>query len=246
MASAQSRSGGRRPQWKRPEPREPDGAPVLWRQLAEGAPAPGPGESALSNAAAPGPGESALPNAAAPGAGESALPNAAAPGAGESAVSDAAAPASCTPAPGLTPGSCGAYARAADYLPDAYVQDATCACRTTPDEPRSNCIRAFLQARMAAWPASLKSQGRFYKALAALPTLLTTVPLASPYDVWVQTVLTPRIYQDHVDAYRNCCCAGPPAPYPAWIGVTTVPLPCEAVRQAILWTGSCSADPGNW
>jgi hypothetical protein len=63
--------------------------------------------------------------------------------------------------------------------------------------------------------------------------------------LFVQTVLTPRIYRDHRDAYHNCCCAGPPAPYPAWIGVTTVPLSCEAVRLSIFQFGSCSNDPGS-
>lgn len=66
------------------------------------------------------------------------------------------------------------------------------------------------------------------------------------YHLFVQAALTPRIYQDHVDAYRSCCCPSGPAAYPAWIGVTTAPLPCPTVGWSIRQFGSCNGTPGRW
>jgi hypothetical protein len=67
------------------------------------------------------------------------------------------------------------------------------------------------------------------------------------YKQWVVDYLTPRIYADHVAAYRACCCPGTPAPYWAWIGVTTVPpLNCTAVGLSIRAFGSCSNSAGHW
>lgn len=149
---------------------------------------------------------------------------------------------SCNPAPGYPPsGQCSAYAANAWWLPLAYVNNATCACSTTPDVPTANCVRKFLQDRLAATPGWLQ-------ALAASQKPLEINPLTySTYQAFVQTVLTPRIYQDHVDAYRSCCCPFGPAAYPDWIAVTTVPIqPCSLVGWFIDHFGSCTGTPGAW
>ncbi len=147
----------------------------------------------------------------------------------------------CTPAPGLPPTACSPYAANAWWLPLAYVNNATCACRTTPDSPTANCVRQFLQNRMAATP-------RRVKFLAASQKPLETSPTTYPaYQAFVQSALTPRIYRDHVDAYRTCCCPSPPAPYWSWIGVTSTPIqPCSLVGNAIRYFGSCHGTPGTW
>ena len=156
-------------------------------------------------------------------------------------ISRQAAAAHCTPAPGFTPSHCSAYAAAAWWLPLAYVNNATCACVATPDSPTANCVRKFLQDRLAAAPTWLKT-------MAAAQKPLELNPITHPsYQAFVQTTLTPRIYQDHVDAYRNCCCPSGPADYWSWIGVTTVPIqPCSAVGDAIRYFGSCHGTPGTW
>jgi len=148
---------------------------------------------------------------------------------------------SCTPAAGLTPDNCSAYLINAWWLPLAYVNNATCACQTLPDEPMANCVRKFLQDRMAATPTWLK-------AIAAASKSLELNPATYPeYVNFVQTVLTPRIFRDHVDAYANCCCPSGPALYPTWVAVTTVPLqPCSLVDLAIRYFGSCHGTPGAW
>jgi len=147
----------------------------------------------------------------------------------------------CTPARrGIPPtqGNCLEYWRNAWWLPLVYVNNATCACLETPNSTTANCVREFLQDRLRATPAWLKAMAAAEKPLETLNP--------SSHQVFVQTVLTPRIYRDHVDAYRACCCPSGPAPYPAWMGVTTVPLPCSLVGESIRRFGSCHGTPGTW
>lgn len=161
--------------------------------------------------------------------------------AGEAEASDPVAPA-CTPSPGIPDTVCGAYAASSWWLPIAYVNNATCACETTPNVPTAKCVRKRLQDKLAATPGSVKAVAALQKG--------NDVPGSPPYHVYqafVQSVLTPRIYQDHVEAYRECCCPSGPASYPAWIGVTTVPLrPCSVVGYFIRQYGSCHGTPGTW
>ena len=163
-------------------------------------------------------------------------------GAATPVAGGAEAAAQCTPAPGFPPaGNCTAYVANSWWLPLAYVNNATCACTSTPDVPTANCVRKFLQDRLAATPTWLK-------ALAAAQKPLELNPATFPsYQAFVQTTLTPRIYQDHVDAYRSCCCPSGPAPYPEWIGVTLVPFqPCALVGWFIEHFGSCTGTSGAW
>ncbi len=143
----------------------------------------------------------------------------------------------CTPASGYPDTQCSAYARAAWFLPAAYVNNATCACRTTGNSPTAQCVRKYLQDRLVSWPSSLKAASAAAKATLFGPA----------YAAWVQSMLTPRIYRDHVDAYSACCCPSRPAPYASWVGVTTVPIqPCSLVGHAIRKYGSCHGTPGTW
>src|SRR5688572_21640736 len=114
----------------------------------------------------------------------------------------------CTPGPGKTNSDCSAYFANAWWLPWAYVNNATCACTSTPNVPTANCVRKVLQDRLAATPTGVK-------VLAASQKFLES-PLTYPaYQSFVQAFLTPRIYRDHVVAYRSCCCPSGPAPYPS-------------------------------
>jgi len=149
--------------------------------------------------------------------------------------------ANCRPAAGLPPTVCGIYAANSWWLPDAYVNNATCACSMTPDEPKANCVRKYLQDSLVATPTTIKTEAARRKALST-----TSAWEAQKYQVYVQTDLTPRIFMDHWLAYRTCCCPSGPADYPAWIGVTTVPLSCSQVWWSIRWFGSCNGTPGFW
>lgn len=149
--------------------------------------------------------------------------------------------AGCAVGSGITNLSCSAYVANAWWLPFAYVNNARCACQETPNVPTANCVRKFLQDRMAATPAWLKTLATIQK-----PNDNPLSPGYAEYQAFVQTFLTPRIYLDHVAAYASCCCSSGPADYPAWIGVTTVPLPCAAVGASIRQFGSCHGTPGTW
>jgi hypothetical protein len=145
----------------------------------------------------------------------------------------------CTPGAGIGSSSCSAYAENSSWLPLVYVNNATCACTTTPDVPTAKCVRKFLQDRLAATPT-------WFKVIAASQKVNE---LANPvaYMAFVQAVLTPRIHSDHVDAYRSCCCPAGPAPYLDWVGVTTIPFrPCGAVGWFIRHFGSCTGTSGEW
>ena len=151
----------------------------------------------------------------------------------------------CAPSmPGLAPstGNCSAYLANSWWLPMAYVNNAACACLTTPNSQTANCVRKFLQDRLAATPVWLKTVAALQK-----PNDNPVSPAYPAYQAFVQSTLTPRIYQDHVDAYANCCCSSGPAPYSSWIGVTTVPIqPCSLVGLSIRYFGSCHGTPGSW
>ncbi|MBZ0303137.1 MAG: DUF4157 domain-containing protein [Anaerolineae bacterium] len=144
----------------------------------------------------------------------------------------------CTPGSGISNSTCSAYASNSFWLPLAYVNNATCACQQTPNTTTANCVRKTLQDRLAATPT----------AIVAAATAAKVMEIINPtaYQTFVQATLTPLIYADHVIAYSSCCCPSGPAPYPAWVGVTTVPLPCSTVGEAIRYFGSCHGTPGAW
>lgn len=149
-----------------------------------------------------------------------------------------------TSCPGKRPSfsDCSAYFANADWLPTPYVNNATLACLETPDSPTANCVRKTLQDRLATTPSSLKQHARFLKTISSVYNYRP-----DPYDVYAQGVITPRIYNDHVVSYRTAGCPSGPAPYPAWIGVTTVPMPPGTVGLSIKYGGgSCSGVLGTW
>ncbi|MDX1382334.1 MAG: hypothetical protein R3190_01760 [Thermoanaerobaculia bacterium] len=147
----------------------------------------------------------------------------------------------CTPAAGPPPDDCGGYAAHSDWLPDAYVTNATCACETTPDQDTSNCVRGLLQEALTDIRPDLR-----HEALTRKRQLRDDGDRIR-YDEWVVEHLTPVIYQWHRAAYESCCCTHGPAPYDDWIGVTTVEIrDCAVIEEAIDVFGSCHGTPGRW
>jgi len=147
----------------------------------------------------------------------------------------------CTPKPGIENSECDAYVKENWWLPEAYVHNATCACQETPNVPTANCVRKFLQDRLGQVDREVKVEAAHW-----LGALLTRRVSKSEYINFVQLNLTPIIFKDHVDAYRDCCCPSGPAPLEAWRGVTTFALPCAGVGVAIRQFGSCHGTPGEW
>ncbi len=144
---------------------------------------------------------------------------------------------------GISSDSCGIYQKNASWLPKAYVNNATCACLETPNEPKSNIIREVLQTRLSETPQHIKD-------IAAEKKKLYEAKKISKfrYNRFVRKQLTPIIYADHIVAYQMADCEGDPAPYFAWKKVTTIPIKdCDIVWFFIRYGGgSCYGNWGKW
>ena len=149
------------------------------------------------------------------------------------------APCPTTACSGYRNTHCSAYRRNAWWLPPAYVNNATLACRETPNHPTAMCVRKTLQDLLAATPAGVKHWAASMRRYAWISPV--------GYNAFVISRLTPRFYNDHVTAYRTAGCPSGPAAYPAWIAVSTIPMPRGTVGWSIRYGGgSCSGTRGRW
>jgi hypothetical protein len=143
---------------------------------------------------------------------------------------------------GLPPSRCSAYQDNADWLPPAFVQNATCACEKTPDEPSANAVRFTLQDELAKTNPVFKERCRV-----ALADWDHDPLRRSEYEDWVAMNFAPVAYEWHMKAYASGCCPCGPAPFIDWVAVCTIPIPfCRLVEEAIDWFGSCHCTPGKW
>ncbi len=151
-------------------------------------------------------------------------------------------PPDCQPAEGIPPTQCSAYREASDWLPPAFVQNATCACETTPDVPSANAVRRTLQLELAATDPAFVAECR-----QRLADSRSGVLAALEYDEWVAVHFAPVAYTWHEKAYDSGCCKCGPAPFVDWVAVCTIAIPfCHLVEGAIDWFGSCDCTPGKW
>ncbi len=149
----------------------------------------------------------------------------------------------CVTAEGIPPSQCSAYAAHKDWLPPAFVQNATCACEKTPDEPSANAVRLTLQNELAS------TDPAFVQLCREKLAWLNEHPIerAIEYELWVAQHFAPVAYLWHVRAYQSGCCPCGPAPFIDWVAVCTIPIPlCKLVEEAIDWFGSCHCTPGKW
>ncbi|MEF8817577.1 MAG: DUF4157 domain-containing protein [Salinibacter sp.] len=145
--------------------------------------------------------------------------------------------------------NCAAYEKNSWWLPSEYVHNATCACMELPDSPTANCVRDHLQDRMEAVPTSTKE---YWQRIVAITEAGEWIGRGVPWgeipqeeaEMLIQLELARLIYKHHKEAYEKCCCKGGPAPFPSWVGVVNVPLPCEGVEASIRAFGSCGR--GGW
>lgn len=134
-----------------------------------------------------------------------------------------------------------------DWLPEAYRRNADCACSTIPmDSDTAACIREFLSNSIndeSKYSSDFKDKMMEEKEKYEENKITGLIG----YKAFIADEFVPKIYKDHQDAYKQCCCEGEPAAYPAWIGVATVPMPtCGSVKASILLFGSCGNKPGKW
>lgn len=151
----------------------------------------------------------------------------------------------CSPVAGLPPSQCSAYRVAADWLPPAFVQNATCACETTPDCASANAVRQTLQKELAATDPTFVAECRARLAQRSAHPDNPIERLA--YDLWVAEHFAPVAYTWHQKAYATGCCKCGPAPFLDWVLVCTVPIDdCRLVEASINLFGSCDCTPGKW
>ncbi len=146
---------------------------------------------------------------------------------------------------GLPPdqSTCEIYSKHTNWLPDAFVNNAICACLKIPDQSNANIIRQVLIERLDSVEITVKSRGIEMKNL-----FLAKEISKYQYNKFVKKVITPIIHEDHVIAYEKAGCKSDPAPYFGWKQITTRKIKsCKLIWFSIRYFGgSCSGKWGRW
>jgi hypothetical protein len=146
---------------------------------------------------------------------------------------------------GLPPSqmTCEIYLKHEDWLPDAFITNAVCACLKIPDEEGANIIRQVLIQRLDSVNSMTKAESILMKRSFAKKEISKY-----EYNKYVKSVLTPIIHRDHVIAYDLAGCEADPAPYFGWKQITTREVKnCSLIWFSIRYFGgSCSGKWGRW
>lgn len=146
---------------------------------------------------------------------------------------------------GLPPdqSTCEIYSKHTDWLPDAFVNNAICACLKIPDQSNANIIRQVLIERLDSVDMTLK-----VKAIDMKSKLYKNEISKRTYNRFVKKEITPIIHEDHVIAYEKAGCKSDPAPYFGWKQITTRKIKsCKLIWFSIRYFGgSCSGKWGRW
>jgi len=139
--------------------------------------------------------------------------------------------------------NCAQYQANSDWLPDAYVHNAECACLVIGDSESANIVRNTLKERLEATPLELRAKAKIAKT-----QFINHEISKRKYKQFIFKNLTPVIYEDHVKAYLAAGCAGDPAPYWAWKLITTSKVKsCKKIGFLIRFGGgSCAKKWGKW
>lgn len=147
------------------------------------------------------------------------------------------------PPAGYAPSNCSFYDNyGTDWMPNAYLRNAQCACSRLGYCASANCVRKYIQVshlepEKFGLEKGLREEATAMKKKSVIPI---------EYSAFVQNKLVPWFYKMHVDAYEKCGCPSGPAGYWAWKAISFVPLPCSVVKVGILYKGSCHGKFGSW
>ena len=147
---------------------------------------------------------------------------------------------SCRIVPGPSPRQCPLMGSDADWLPPAYVRNATCRCQSTPNSPSANCVRGRLETILRDVPRSTREAWREKKR-----TLLDAGRVEE-YQRWLVEHAGKRIYLWHRKAHARCCCPNALPPYPEWSTVVTTPFASCSSRTTLERFGGCRGPRGSW
>ena len=127
-----------------------------------------------------------------------------------------------------------------EWMPNAYLDNAKCACSTMPNCPSATCVRKYIQVghhKLLGISPEIKARAKELKKNGG----------ALLYHQFVQEELVPFFYKEHVNAYEVCGCPSGPAPYWAWQAVSIVKhIPCPVIKHSIFQTGPCHGIRGYW
>ena len=146
---------------------------------------------------------------------------------------------------GLPPSqsTCEIYSKHVDWLPDAFINNAICACLKIPNEPSANIIREVLIERLDSVDVILKNRAIEMKVL-----FIKKEISKHQYNKFIKKEITSIIHEDHIVAYEKAGCKANPAPYFGWKQITTRKVKsCNLIWFSIRYFGgSCSGKWGRW
>jgi len=169
---------------------------------------------------------------------------------------------SCKPHPGANISVCEYYTTVSDsiapdpsawlggdYLPKGYREAAFCVCSSAPENSSGSHLRV---SENADFESSCSSSASIVKScireslLAAHRSLSPSIKQALRHastsnDVSTLLEYLPLFYDAHVDAYKECCCVGKPAPYYQWVLLLWLGdrLSCSVITELIYLFGRC-------
>lgn len=119
---------------------------------------------------------------------------------------------------------------AKQWLTWTYRHNATCACENTPDDPKNNCVRKCLQAKMTGFLLHQSRSG------GVIGTCIDPFGILDPV---CPEPFCGDLYRHHVECYKECCCKRDFIAYPAFLTMCEFPFPCSFVGRTIKWFNSC-------
>ncbi len=155
-------------------------------------------------------------------------------------VTDTSQTQACRVADGLTPRQCPLMGSDADWLPPAYVRNATCRCQASPNSPTANCVRGGLDEMLRSTPKEIRAAWREKKRT------LHDAGRHEEYERWLVEDAGRALYRLHKKAHSRCCCPSALPAYREWSRVVTTPL-ADCRRERVLRAfGGCRAADGRW
>lgn len=150
----------------------------------------------------------------------------------------------CTPAQGLPPGGeCSVYSENKDWLPPAYVVNASCICNNVGSnavtDSTADCVHRYVRAQTL--------QAKTENPALVQEGILCNSKEGTERDACFAKDLTPFLHEIHKKAYSACCCPCGPAAYEIWKAIAVIPAKsCEEAEKLFELFGSCSGTPGKW
>lgn len=146
------------------------------------------------------------------------------------------------PLKGYLQTNCSAYDAVANraWLPNAYLENAKCACSVIPNCPSANCVRERIQFHHE------NHQQWIDPSVHERAVQLKSNGSALAYHGFVQRNLVQYFKDLHDEAYQYCGCPGKPYQLITWKLAALIQSPCRLSNYLLKQGASCHATPGYW